>query len=247
MAGFYGKLPAKGDFLHRNLPRDFVDAWDEWLQAGMNASRQALGEAWLQTYLTSPLWRYVLPPGICGASAWAGVLMPSVDKVGRYFPMTVAVQLREPVSAVMIAANGQSWFEAVESCLLEALDDEGLDLDAFDEQLQAFLVDQAPRNSVEISGYVNQGVHLPLNDALDVPAALLDVAAVTIGEMTERCSVWWGQGSERVSPSLLVCRGLPASSKFSAMLDGNWSAHGWSDSASPATGAAPIAVEVAAD
>ena len=247
MAGFYGKLPAKGDFLSRNLPRDFVDAWDEWLQAGMNASRQALGEAWLQTYLTSPLWRYVLPPGICGASAWASVLMPSMDKVGRYFPMTVAVQLTEPVSAVMIATNSQSWFEAVESCLLDALDDESLDLDTFDEQLQTFIVDQAPDNRVEISGFVDQGVHLPLNDTLDVSAALVGVAAVTIDEMIDRCSVWWGQGSERVSPSWVVCRGLPASGKFPAMLDGNWSAHGWSDRAAPVTGDAPIAMELAAD
>ena len=93
MTAFYGKLPARGDFLTRSLSREFINRWDDWLQSGMNASRQALGEAWLDTYLTSPLWRFVLPAGICGNTAFAGVLMPSMDKVGRYFPMTVVRQI----------------------------------------------------------------------------------------------------------------------------------------------------------
>ena len=245
MAGFYGKLPAKGDFLARNLPRDFIDCWDGWLQAGMQDSRQALGEAWLQIYLTSPLWRYVLPSGVCGTSAWAGVLMPSMDKVGRYFPMTVAVQLSEPVSPLMIAANGQSWFEAVESCLLQALDDEFLDLDTFDQQLQAFDVDPIPHRTVNLSGSLDQGIRSSLDEALDIPKALLDLTIGTLHEMMDRCSVWWGQGSERVSPSLVFCRGLPGPGRFAAMLDGNWSAHGWSDQISSATGESSIISDIA--
>ena len=227
MAGFYGKLPAKGDFLSRNLSRDFVDCWDDWLQSGMQDSRQAFGEAWLQIYLTSPLWRYVLPAGVCGTAAWAGVLMPSMDKVGRYFPMTVAVPLSEPVSPLMIAANSQSWFEAVESCLLEALDDEALDLDTFDEKLQAFVIDDNSHSPVDVAGSLDQGIRTSLDDALDVPKALLDLSISTLHESLDRCSAWWGQGSERVSPCLVLCRGLPGPGKFAAMLDGNWSAHGW--------------------
>jgi type VI secretion system protein ImpM len=229
MAGFYGKLPAKGDFLARNLPRHFIDCWDDWLQSGMQDSRQALGEAWLQIYLTSPLWRYALPAGVCGTSAWAGVLMPSMDKIGRYFPITVAVPLSEPVSALMIASNGQSWFEAVESCLLEALDNESLDLDTFDEQLQTLLIDDNPHNPIDFAGPLEQGIRASLDDDLDIPKAVLDLAACTLHESMDHCSAWWGRGSERVSPSLVLCRGLPGPGKFTAMLDGNWNAHGWCD------------------
>ena len=93
MAGFYGKLPGKGDFLTRNLPRQFVDVWDDWLQSGMNAAKQVLGDEWLQVYLTSPLWRFVLPPGICGESAWAGVMMPSMDRVGQYTILKMIMQV----------------------------------------------------------------------------------------------------------------------------------------------------------
>ena len=31
--GFYGKLPARGDFVRAALPRDFTDRWDAWLSA----------------------------------------------------------------------------------------------------------------------------------------------------------------------------------------------------------------------
>ena len=89
-AGFYGKLPARGDFVSRRLPRSFVEPWDAWLQQGFASSRDHLGDGWLEAYLTSPIWRFVLAPGVCGPAGVAGVVMPSVDSVGRYFPLTIA-------------------------------------------------------------------------------------------------------------------------------------------------------------
>src|SRR5262249_51991550 len=87
--GFYGKLPCRGDFLQRRAPQDFVDVWDAWLQEGLHESRQRLQEAWLNTYLTGRVWRFVLSAGVCGSGVYAGVLVPSVDRVGRYFPLTL--------------------------------------------------------------------------------------------------------------------------------------------------------------
>ncbi len=95
--GWYGKLPSLGDFASRRLPAEFINAWDAWLQEVLQATRDALGEGWLDCYLTMPIWRFVLLPGLVGPSGWAGVLMPSVDRVGRQFPLTVAVAL--PVAA----------------------------------------------------------------------------------------------------------------------------------------------------
>ena len=39
VAGFYGKLPARGDFVRAGLPRDFIDPWDAWLQSVIAGSR----------------------------------------------------------------------------------------------------------------------------------------------------------------------------------------------------------------
>ena len=37
-----------------------------------------------------PVWRFVLPPGLCGRNGVLGIWLPSVDKAGRYSPLTIA-------------------------------------------------------------------------------------------------------------------------------------------------------------
>ena len=240
MAGFYGKLPTKGDFLTRRLPREFIDGWDDWLQTGMNDSRQVLGDAWLQIYLTSPLWRFVLPAGVFSASGWAGVLMPSMDKVGRYFPMTIAAELKTPMSPVLVASNCNTWYEAVEKRLLDALDDDTLDMDEFDEDIVALEIDPLLEHESSIQQVspvpmgLDQGVRTPLAEDLNVAQTFIKLTVDLLQESLGACSVWWGNGSERIPPSLVYCRGLPGPGKFTAMLDGQWIGHGWSDNpASP--------------
>src|SRR5262249_2958329 len=94
-AGWHGKLPTLGDFATRRLAADFVHSWDAWLSEQLPALRQQ--PDWLEAYLASPSWRFLLMPGVLpgpsGETAWAGVLMPSVDRVGRYYPMTLAQPL----------------------------------------------------------------------------------------------------------------------------------------------------------
>ena len=72
IVGFYGKLPARGDFVRAALPRDFTDPWDDWLQSVMAGSRTEMGEDWLPAYLEAPVWRFALPPGCCGSRAVSG-------------------------------------------------------------------------------------------------------------------------------------------------------------------------------
>ena len=105
--GFYGKLPSHGDFLRRRVSDGFVGVWDAWLQECVAASRDALADRWLDVYLTSPAWRFVCAPGACGQSAVAGVMVPSVDRVGRYFPLTVVAEL-PPVPNLRLGADGRA-------------------------------------------------------------------------------------------------------------------------------------------
>ena len=90
VAGFFGKLPARGDFVRAGLPRSFTDPWDAWLRQVLPASRRILGEAWEPAWLEAPVWRFALPPGVCGPEPVTGLWLPSVDRVGRYFPLTLA-------------------------------------------------------------------------------------------------------------------------------------------------------------
>lgn len=107
--GLYGKLPAHGDFVRRALPDGFVLPWDAWLQACIATAREEMGEAeFAAAWDAAPPWRFRLPPGACGTSAAAGVMVPSADMVGRRFPLTLAALLRDGSEA---PAGG--WYEAL--------------------------------------------------------------------------------------------------------------------------------------
>jgi len=94
-AGWFGKIPALGDFAGRRLPAGFIGAWDRWLSEGLRAAQQALGVRWLESYSSSPLWRFALTPGLIDNQHWYGVLMPNVDRVGRQYPLTIAAPAQQ--------------------------------------------------------------------------------------------------------------------------------------------------------
>jgi type VI secretion system protein ImpM len=87
--GAFGKMPSLGDFFRLRVAQDFVTIWDSWVQAALLSSRQLLGDRYDDCYMTAPVWRFVLPPGLAGGAGVMGVLMPSVDRVGRQFPLTL--------------------------------------------------------------------------------------------------------------------------------------------------------------
>jgi len=207
--GFYGKLPCRGDFLQRRAPQDFVDVWDAWLQACLHETRERLQDAWLNTYLTGPVWRFVLSSGVCGDGAYAGILVPSVDRVGRYFPLTVIAQLQKEDCLLAIACGSNSWFEAAEWLVIDALEAAALDFDTFDEQV-ALLRDRLDLDATKsLQSAINAFAYRELSHALQ-PLAL-----------------WWTQGSSTISGSWLSTRGLPDARAFVAMLTGDWSGSDW--------------------
>ncbi|HET9148768.1 MAG TPA: type VI secretion system-associated protein TagF, partial [Acetobacteraceae bacterium] len=59
-SGFYGKLPARGDFVRAGLPGDAVDAFDGWARASLAESRRALGEEWRDCWMEASVWRFRL-------------------------------------------------------------------------------------------------------------------------------------------------------------------------------------------
>jgi type VI secretion system protein ImpM len=104
--GFHGKIPARGDFVQAGLPRAFTDPWDRWMRRMVAASRAVLGETWLPAWLEAAIWRFALSPGICGPDAVIGLWMPSVDRVGRYFPLTLAAVARDADTRRLLREGG---------------------------------------------------------------------------------------------------------------------------------------------
>jgi type VI secretion system protein ImpM len=123
ISGFYGKIPARGDFMRAGLPRSFTDPWDEWLQAAIQASRDALGEDWLGCWMEAPIWRFCLPDGSCGPDGVLGLWMPSIDRAGRYFPLAFAL-VCPGAAPDALASAGTPWLDAAEAIGIDALENE---------------------------------------------------------------------------------------------------------------------------
>lgn len=230
--GFYGKLPCRGDFLQRRAPMPFVDVWDAWLQECMHASKEQLQDAWLDAYLTGPVWRFVLDADVCGEDSYAGILVPSVDRVGRYFPLTVVAQLAAGQCPLDVACDASAWFEAAEALVLDALEAETLDIDAFDESIARLGEPLAMERARESSSLMHAlpgneaPMHstrwqVPLESARSLQRAINVFAYREMSRAMEPLTLWWTEGSQRLHASWLTMRGLPEARAFASMLSDN--------------------------
>lgn len=97
--GWYGKLPSRGDFVGRGLPRPLLRDWDDWLQRAMAAAGQRVGAALLdERLLAMAPWQCLVLTPQAQPPAWHGVVTASADRVGRVFPLLVA----EPCDAARL-------------------------------------------------------------------------------------------------------------------------------------------------
>jgi type VI secretion system protein ImpM len=224
LAGFYGKIPTKGDFVQRSLNRAFTNNWDNWLQGCMDNSRAQLGADWLAKYLVSPLWRFALPPGIFCDNALVGVIMPSVDSVGRHFPLTLALELPPQQELFQFAISHDKWFEGLEDLALFALDPE-FSMQEFERRLEQHISHSSELAVTSLPpiegrmGWLQAGDNCQslLNAGY---AQQLSQKALT---QFSAPSLWWTAGSETNVPAFIVYEGLPPQREYASFLTGDWS------------------------
>lgn len=226
-AGVFGKLPAHGDFIYRDLPTRFINVLDTWLQGFVGGSKEQLGEQWLDIYLTSPIWRFAFSEGVVDESAWAGVFLPSVDRVGRYFPFSIAMPLVSGTVPTEFLSLQSSWYDVMETAALRALDGELVIDDLVDViNREAPLIDTvyAKRGRAENVTSTVVNVEFENQSPLSTMPFFLDAC---LQEMLSSYSVWSTSGSDYVEPCVFVSKGLPPISGIAAMLDGRWNDWHW--------------------
>jgi type VI secretion system protein ImpM len=229
--GWYGKIPGTGDFIARRVPASFREPWDRWLQGAIEGSKHRLGTRWRDTFLSMPAWRFALAPQVVGTNAWAGLMLPSVDAVGRYFPLTVACALPSAsLDLVATLLRAGRWFDDIETIALEAIapraDTTAIDAALAKRRFEArwLAVPEANDATMPMRSAKPRMlcVELGLNDA-PAPGKLGELAK----RLCEPYSAWLAEPSELFGRSLLLCESLPGADQFCAMMDGRWIEHGW--------------------
>jgi type VI secretion system protein ImpM len=220
--GFFGKLASHGDFVSRRLSPTFVREWDDWLQAGLQYSRECLGEHWRTRYLCSPIWHFALAAGVCGESDWAGVLMPSVDRVGRYFPLTLAYG--GPHAPVIERLRRDAdWYAELERLALSSLE-HGFSLELFDRALSRLPAPSRYIASEPVGGQSPGSLWFEAQEQAHVKDVAVQwaaqLASLTEGRSLARHSLFWSEGSSNLPATLLLCQGLPTEQVFVQMLAG---------------------------
>ena len=227
-AGLYGKLPAYGDFIFRNLNPAFITTWDEWLQHFISASQEQIGEDWLNIYLTSPIWRFVLSPGVIDNNMWAGLMMPSVDRVGRYFPISIVKPFTSNISPVNFMLKQSNWFNELEKHCLIALNG-NIDVDELHSTVTEIevLTQQSYQPTYNLGEMGPMLFGLPSDDDEQVKNAMTYMLSAALTTGLNSFSLWQTAGSELVSPVLFSCQDLPPIGSLASMLDGQWQQRNW--------------------
>jgi len=196
-AGWFGKMPALGDFASRRLSAQWIAAWDGWLQRELVRSRSALGDDdWLALFLVAPVRRFWLAPGLLDAQTWLGVLMPSVDSVGRHFPFTLACAMAPGHDGLIDALANDNWLDAADALARAVLDP------AFDTAALEQAVGELPPLHGERRFEAHAGSRLA-RELIEIQPAL-------------RCA-WWCEGALRADEFVLA-PALPSGATFDALL-----------------------------
>jgi len=184
-------------------------------------------------YLTSPIWRFCLSQGVVDDQPWAGVMLPSVDRVGRYFPIVLMRPIPNTIAPTEFVTKEGAWFEAIEAGALQALEGH-IQVDQLLELANGHspVCDGAYQKRRALPVTAGVVVDQPMADeavahshAFDTMPHLLDAFVSTT---FSSYSVWSTNGSECVAPCTFICSGLPPIAGGAAMLDGLWGHWEWS-------------------
>jgi type VI secretion system protein ImpM len=154
--------------------------------------------------------------------------MPSVDRVGRYFPLTITLPLEAQPGALAAAISAHAWFAGLEEVALRALES-----DASPDELDAGLAEAAfpwaPGDGSPAAALAEWWRTTPTAEfAAELPEDLtrLDDLVLAAAESVFATagrgrSLWWSLGTG--STRLRCFAGLPPPERFADLLRGS----GW--------------------
>lgn len=106
--GWIGKLPCAGDFLCHGLSTGVASMLDNWLSSNLRWLDNYVSD-WAGLYMQAPACGFLINGGFFNDSGMhsdvVGLLMPSVDSVGRLFPFLILQAMQYPTQQERQALN----------------------------------------------------------------------------------------------------------------------------------------------
>lgn len=157
--------------------------------------------------------------------------MPSVDKVGRYFPLTIALSFTVQPGTLLSIITARNWFMALEQLALKSLEadfsPECLDQYLLQHPFPLTRMDLPFLSDSELIHFwdTNHQTESTLNNKIELPDA--DDMVVFFTHMMEyqftkadsHKSIWWRELPESKKIQLQCFTGLPEKDQFIALLN----------------------------
>jgi len=228
--GLFGKIPQQPDFVTLHLPEPFIEHWHHWLQSCLSISQEQLHDDWLEKYIVSPIWHFALMPNVVHEKSVVGIMIPSVDQVGRYFPSIIAHTGNHDIWSAYL--NGSTWYQDAERIALMSLADT-----TTYSQLIGELESLAPPEFKALPSYTTQASMnafksnqiIKQTDEQTSEELAISLIPKAIQHRYGKHSLWWTKGSERVDPCFAISTDLPDPGQYASMLDGDWQQWGWNE------------------
>lgn len=210
--GAFGKMPSVGDFFRISAPNAFVQVWDEWLQKCLVSGAHSFGQRWDELYMSVPIWRFCLSENLAGPDKIIGVLMPSIDRVGRRFPLTLMAKLPEDSSVVLDHFLQGDVFTSLEDTALSMLED-----DATRDGLETALTGVAQPRATATPAFAKSGRTSIVQHGLGQTATPAILASTCLAGQYTNPSVWSAVMED--DTRLMVCDGLPEGANMQGLFD----------------------------
>ncbi|MDE8602967.1 type VI secretion system-associated protein TagF [Marinomonas sp. RSW2] len=216
--GIYGKVPAHPDFISDTLHADISNELYDWAQTVMFHSREKMSESkWLPAYLVSPIWRMVVPKNELRTHEWVGVMVPSVDALGRYFPLFIVFETEfKSLTVEWLFKECTDLFKVMEEVAMSALQ----------QQLNFLQLKRLLANKLE--GF-NFGQELVLPNSLnsealefscEQPSTSNNVFLQRPLAQLDGVLLWTSSDINKYQKPFFKCRDLPIPSEYEFLLTG---------------------------
>ncbi|MDO5681132.1 MAG: type VI secretion system-associated protein TagF [Pelistega sp.] len=119
--GWYGKMPAAGDFMHRRLDQGVINWWHQWLEQGLMTGRAMHSNSVVDAYMRSPIWNFVLPAKQGLTWMQMGSIAPSRDRVGRLYPLLISLVVPSAAFEKQLIEGSARFYQYTGQALLQAV------------------------------------------------------------------------------------------------------------------------------